>query len=415
MSGAQRRRPAALTPGEAKTLGGAPPFARNRCAPLLRALLLLSSLPGLALAQGKVSPAGSLQVPRAGHTATRLLDGSVLVVGGRGTDSLTELSSVERYQPKARRFVKAAPLRQGRSGHTATLLADGTVLVVGGTAHRGEESRFVALASAERYDPRADTWSEVAPLSQPRHWHSATLLEDGRVLVAGGAREEQGLLSSVELFAPSTNRFEPGPPLTAARCLQVAVRLGAEVLVLGGRAAQGEGPPGPVATGEAFDPASGAWRALPELADARARHAALVLADGRALVVGGATRLSLTNLAELWETQAASWRQPAHSLSLALAGHTATLLPDGDVLVAGGETVDLIDTPRLQRFEVKAERWCLAGNLKFSRKQHTATLLLDGSVLLVGGLSGGLPEGAVERWSPAPGACKEPPGLSVEL
>src|SRR5581483_9583647 len=105
----------------------------------------------------------------------------------------------------------AAPMATGRSGHTATLLNDGRVLVAGGTVHdktSGSE-RFLALASTELFDPKTGQWAPGPPMKDARHWHSATLLDDGRVLVAGGARENKSYLASAELYEPESNAFVP--------------------------------------------------------------------------------------------------------------------------------------------------------------------------------------------------------------
>ena len=410
---------------------------------MIRLSLLIGlgcSLPCAAAGElGAFKPAGTLHTARYLHTATRLLDGRVLVVGGRGIDGTVELDSVELYDPKTNRWQVGPKLEAGRSGHTATLLTDGRVLVTGGTTHEVNEgsSRFVALLSVELFDPKANHWSSGAPMAQARNWHTATLLDDGRVLVTGGAREQKTHLATAELYEPLGNRWSNAPPLNQSRCLHQAVKLtDGSVLVMGGRSNQipleaesvpdgGEAqrPHGassgvtgfgaPIPSAERFAVDAG-WRTLPETVDPRQRHAAVALSNGRAMVVGGATRTGLTNLAEIWTPDAGAWVTPEHSLSMGLGSHSATALPSGDVLVVGGEPPNSVDTGRAQLFEPAGQRWCLAGELKSSRKQHTATLLESGKVLVVGGVSAGISESTAELWEPRTGKCEEPPGPSLE-
>ncbi len=405
---------------------------------LLGAVLL--ALPAVAAAElGAFKPAGTMHSARYLHTATKLQDGRVLVVGGRGIDGTVELDTVELYDPKKNRWQDGPKLSAGRSGHTATLLADGRVLVTGGTTHEAstEGSRFVALATVELYDPKANHWSLGAPMAQARNWHTATLLDDGRVLVVGGAREQKSHLATAELYDAAANRWWSAPSLHQSRCLHQAVKLSdGTVLVVGGRSNQipaeaevildggvAQRPHGathsatgfgaPIASAErlALD---GGWTTLAEPTDPRQRHTLVALDGGRAMVLGGATRSGLTNLAELWPADGGGWEQPEHSLSMGLASHTANLLPSGDVLVVGGEPPNSVDSDRGQLFDVKGQRWCLAGALKSSRKQHTATLLDNGKVLVTGGVSAGISEATAELWEPRKGKCEEPPGPSLE-
>jgi hypothetical protein len=140
--------------------------------------------------------AGSLIAARKGHTATRLLDGRVLVVGG-ADDKNAALASAESYDPKTNRFTSAASLTAARTGHATTLLSDGRVLVVGGKAEAG----------AEVYDPKNNSFALAGLMSTPRASHTATALPDGAALVAGG--EGIGaLLASSELFQLQSPGFE---------------------------------------------------------------------------------------------------------------------------------------------------------------------------------------------------------------
>lgn len=406
---------------------------------LARALCALLALPAFAGSElGAFKPAGSLRAARYLHTATRLNDGRVLVVGGRGIDGTTELSSVELYEPRRNRWVAGPSLSTGRSGHTATLLPDGRVLVTGGTTHEAsaEGNRFVARDSVELYDPKANQWKSGAPMAQARNWHTATLLDDGRVLVSGGAREQKSHLATAELYDPAKNAWSAAAALSQSRCLHQAVKLSdGSVLVVGGRSNQQRSEPSssdagmaqrphggstgstgfgaPLASAERWT-ADGGWTVLPEPVDPRQRHALVALGAGRALVVGGATRTGLTNLAELWTPDAGAWLTPEHSLSMGLGSHTATALEGGDVLVIGGEPPHSVDTARAQRFDAKDQRWCLAGELASARKQHSATLLDNGKVLVVGGVSAGLCEVTAELWESRKGKCEEPPGPSLE-
>ncbi|MDP3154375.1 MAG: kelch repeat-containing protein [Archangium sp.] len=374
----------------------------------------------LAVAQGKVSPAPLLKDARQHHTASLLKDGRVLVVGGRGTDGLSTLASCELFDPKKNKWSTCAPLNVARSHHAATALEDGRLLVIGGTTHESIEgqNRFIALASVEVYEPKKNTWLTVAPMTDARNGHTATLLLDGTVLVVGGAREQRQHLTSVERFDPVANTWKPEKPLDVARWLHAAVRNSeGDVVVVGGRSnagQQGKGPGVSIADVERFDVKSGSWQVLPPMSEPRQRTAVIAEAsDGGIIVVGGQTATSSTNYAETWSPGLAEWKAFENHLSMSLSSHSGTRLPSGDLVVIGGEPPNSVDTTRVQRWLSSSKQWCLAGELFNGRKQHTATLLLDGRVLVVGGTSSGLPERSAELWAPAPGKCEDPPGISM--
>lgn len=371
----------------------------------------------LVLGQGRVSPAGALATPRTQHTATLLLDGRVLVAGGRSQTATETLSSTELFDPAKNSWRPGPPMNVARAGHTATPLLDGRVLVVGGTAPAADgSSRFESLASAEVFDPKKNEWVTVGPLTDARNGHTATRLQDGSVLVIGGARPVHQHLATVERFDPQTNTFSSRRPLSRARWLHDAVLLkDGSVVVLGGRSNQSVGDAGApmpkpgtaIASVERFDTSGGVWHEVPEMSEPRQRTA-VVSAGNRVIVFGGQTTTMSTNYVEWWEPGGDGWAQSKSHLSVPIAGHTATVLPSGDVLVAGGEPPSAVDTARVQRWAHEKEKWCLAGQLKTSRKAHTATLLKDGSVLFAGGASAGMTEASAERWTPAKGECVEP-------
>ena len=213
-----------------------------------------------------------------------------------------------------------------RAAHTATLLADGRVLVAGGI--RGGEA---ALASAELFDPATGRFEATAPMATPRSGHTATLLRDGRVLVAGGWDDERPQRTT-ELFDPRTGTFSAGPALSLPRAGHTATRLrDGTVLLVGGRS-DGRAA---VRSAELFDPAMGRMRPAGRLAEAREAHTATLLGDGRVLVVGGSSAAGVHASAESYDprirafTRAGAMRVPRHK-------HAAALLPDGSVLVVGG-------------------------------------------------------------------------------
>lgn len=371
----------------------------------------------VAPAQGRVAPSGQLRVARVHHTTTLLGDGRVLVVGGRSLDGTTALASVELFDPRTRRWSQAAPLSVGRSTHAATLLDDGRVLVTGGLTEvsSGASARFVALASAELYEPRKNAWTLTRPMAEARGGHTATLLIDGTVLVVGGAREERVNVGVVERFDPKTAAFQSHASLPTPRAGHLAIRLAdGSVVVLGGHGARGASSGASVVLDavERFLPASQAWQVAPRLSEPRQRSAAVVQAD-EVLVIGGQTATGSTNLVEAWAPGSPAWA-PRPSLSMGLVGHSATRLSSGDVVVIGGESPTSVDTASVQRWRHDTQRWCQGGQLQVARKGHTATLLAGGRVLVVGGTSGGLPEASVELWEGTSGRCEEPPSLPLE-
>jgi Kelch motif/Galactose oxidase, central domain len=221
---------------------------------------------------------GALNVARNGHTATLLENGDVMVAGGsRGVLNDPE-GTPEVYDPIGKRWTMMdSPMVTARVWHTASRLDNGDVLVAGGwdglTAH--------AIDSAELYDSEASKWIPTAPMNQRRQWHTATVLRSGQVLIVGGW-DGTSAVKTAELYDPADNLWMPVNSMSSPRCGHTATRLGdGRVLVTGGS------EDAALAGAELFDPATGEWTDAASMNVARVLHTATLLRDGRVLVLGG--------------------------------------------------------------------------------------------------------------------------------
>jgi hypothetical protein len=241
-------------------------------------------------------PAGTLHTPRRLHSITLLANGKVLVAGGLGSSSASgpALRGAEVYDPEHNTWDTTGELVTARWGHSATLLPDGKVLVAGGTAVRSGQTTK-ALTSAELYDPAARTWSEITAMTDARTGHVALPLKGGKVLVIGGSAPvgtpDDPALAFCELYDSKTGWTPTGSLFKARRHHRAALLSDTAVLVTGG-AAPGASPDGPFdpfsqRTAERFDLTAGTWTALPDMPSGRAFHRALPLGQGKVLIAGG--------------------------------------------------------------------------------------------------------------------------------
>ena len=184
-------------------------------------------------------------------------------------------------------------LNTARNQHTATLLLNGKVLVTGGNSDGGIA---VAIASAELYDPANGTWTATGSLITARFNHTATLLPNGKVLVAAGI-DGSNNLASAELYDPASGTWTATGSLNIARRQHTATLLpNGKVLVAGGNVAGS-----PSASAELFDPASGTWTATGTLNTGRFGHTATLLSNGKVLAAGGSNLSSALASAELYD------------------------------------------------------------------------------------------------------------------
>ena len=283
-------------------------------------------------------PTRALSTARTYHTATRLADGKVLVTGGTVTvprydNTVYGLASAEVYDPLTRTWHGTGPMQAGRAGHTATLLPDGRVLVTGGyksnEAAGGYTSSFTGVTSAELYDPATGTWSSAGALVAARIGHTATLLPTGKVLIVGGALDYK-FATVTELFDPATSTWQTTGPTSDSYTYHTATLLpSGKVMVTGGN--------GSVQT-ELYDPATGTWTTSTAADQGRSNHTATVMPGGRVLVTGGVASASADRAlasTTVFDPATATW-STACSLRKGRNNHTATLLPNGLLLIAGG-------------------------------------------------------------------------------
>jgi hypothetical protein len=284
-------------------------------------------------ASGTWTPTASLATARNGHTATLLPNGKVLVVGGNNENNIF-FTSTELYDPASGTWSAAGSLNQSRSGHTATLLGSGKVLVAGGLRNSGQ------VATAELFDPASGpngTWTATGNLNTARSGHTATLLSSGKVLVVGGI-DSTGIspTASAELFDPASGAngtwsATPDFPTTVDGHTATLLPNG-KVLVAFGGDKNGFA----LNSSQLFDPAggtNGTWTATGTLNPAREAHKATLLPSGNVLVEGGSSGSGAD--AAVYDPAQGTWTVTG-SLKTGRFQHTATLLSDGRVLVAGG-------------------------------------------------------------------------------
>jgi hypothetical protein len=327
-----------------------------------------------------------------------MLSGRVLVTGGF-SDVSGFLRSAELYDPAHGTWSDTTSLgiAREREQHTATVLPNGKVLVAGGEGSSGP------LSSAQLYNPETQSWSDTGDLVIARRSHTATLLPSGKVLVAGGVGSGFSYLNSAELFDPAGNNgmgsWSSIGSLQTARDFHTATLLpSGEVLVAGG---YGSGTV-PLNSAEFFDPAMGSWSSTGSLGTARDIHTATLLSSGKVLVAGGANLSSGTlSSAELYDPVTGSWSSTG-SLGTARYLHTATLLPSSKVLVAGGGNPSFLSSAEL--YDPGTGTWSSTGSLGTARGYHTATLLPSGKVLVAGGSNAGSHLSSAELYDPATGS-----------
>jgi hypothetical protein len=280
---------------------------------------------------------------------------------------------VAMARPAAAFMPTTGSMTVARDAHTATLLLDGRVLIAGGSA---------GLASAELYDATSQAFTATGSMTIARLGHSATLLANstlpnyGKVLVAGGGSQ------TAELFDPTAGTFTATGSMIALRLGQTATLLqNGQVLVAGGE----------TASAELFNPSTGTFMATGSMAVSRAGHTATLLPDGRVLVAGGVLVVVCAGCvsspvpygpgvasAELYDPVIGTFTSTG-SMSEGRSGHTATLLVDGTVLVTGTDNTAELFNPGTGTFSV-------VGELLTPRcGQATATLRNDSTVLVAGG------------------------------
>ena len=265
------------------------------------------------------------------------------------------------------------PMINAHRGHTATLLRDGTVLIAGGF------NRISICACAEVYDPANGSFHAVGPLTVPRIGHTTTLLNDGTVLIAGG----NTTVAAAEIYEPQTQRFTSTGGITPRLGGAAARQLDGRVLIVGGWSPAA----GLLSSAEIFDPLSRSFSQTGSLNVARELATATTLQDGRVLITGGngssdygvARALSSS---EIYDPRSGTF-SPAPSTSAIHPQHTATLLGDGTVLVVGGSPTAFSASAEI--FNPSQGVWSYVGAPLSARNNHAAVALPDGDAFIIGG------------------------------
>ncbi len=339
-----------------------------------------------------------MNVAREYHTATLLPNGKVLVAGGRNSTGC--LSSAEIYDPATGNWTATTSMSTPRCNHTATLTtsgyAAGSVLVAGGV-NSGPDY----LTSAEMYNPNTGQWTPWVSMYVGRANHTATMMADGRVLVAGGNITNQpappppdpgkpGLggpgpmtpiaqvTAAVEIYDPVRRNWFQVNSLNTARCNHAAVLLGnGQVLVAGGDGGNYQY----LNSAEVYDPQSGTWAMTRSMNDFRLFPRAVLLPSGKALVAGGWSGSQYLNTSDLYDAVNQTWTRIGMTAPRYLG---AMLLAGGQPLMIGGYngSTYLVSS---ELYNPATQTWTANGNTAVGRQNHTATPLNDGTVLVAGG------------------------------
>jgi N-acetylneuraminic acid mutarotase len=347
------------------------------------------------------SPAGSMSIARGDHQATTLIDGRVLVTGGNSPASGNggyDTKLAELYDPATNSWSSTGSTNTGRAGHTATRLADGKVLVAGGV----NANICTNDVSTELYDPATGTWSGSGNLPFATYGHTATLLTNGKVLLVGGGDRCGSVFGASALYDPVGGTWSSTGSMTTGREFHSAARLSdGRVLVAGGL---GPSPFPALSSAEIYDPATGTWSSTGSMGTTRFSPEYLTsLADGRVLATAGYSGNGFSASpngpgAETYDPATGNWTSTG-SMTVARASGTFTLLNSNAVLAAGGYDGTTTHSSA-ELWDPGSGTWSSTVPLGTARNAHESSVLLDGKVLVVGGSNAGGPLSSAELYRP---------------
>jgi hypothetical protein len=322
---------------------------------------------------GLLTPASPMLEPRSGHSATPLPDGKVLIAGGmrRNQDFY---KSAELYDPATGKFQPTGEMNLGRVGHIAVLLRSGQVLIAGGWIG------FGATEAAELYDPATGKFTAIGKMTTRRGRPSATMLSNGDVLIAGGEDHDGrgAQLASAEVFRATKMQFQSTGSMHHARISHTATLLHDGRVLLAGGFAQDV-----IASAELYDPTSGRFSETGSLGTARCKQTAGLLPDGRVLIAGGSANEGWSanlNSAEIYDPRTGKFiaASPLNDPRFKLPDE-AVQLQSGNLLIAGGSKEVEVFDPVSGKFAV------VSGQMNDNWHYMSETRLRDGCVLLAGG------------------------------
>jgi hypothetical protein len=279
-------------------------------------------------------------------------------------------------------------MSSARSQATATLLQNGEVLVAGGSG----------AANAEVYNPATGTWTPTGPMTAVRIGQVAALLQNGEVLVAGGEGDDGALLGTAEVYNPATGTWAAtGPMATEVGTGATATVLPNGTVLVAGGCCTPEAGPGALAEAQIYNPATNSWTATGSMSTGRYYATATLLGNGTVLVVGGDNIVpnmmsgmgsSPLTSAEIYNPATGSWQSAGNTAT----GHvwaTASLLPSGQVLVAGGSLEGCCGgVTGADLYTPSTGTWQAAANMNVAREDAAAVVLPNGTVLMTGGYNG---------------------------
>jgi hypothetical protein len=323
-----------------------------------------------AQASGAWMTTGSLNTPRAGHTATLLASGQVLVAGGE--DATGVLASAELYNPATGKWTKTGSMSTPRINHSATLLANGDVLVAGGDNATG------LLATAELFTPATGQWKTTDSMSIPRALHAATLLLSGEVLVAAGNNNVAAPGNTAELYDPSKGTWHATGTMQSYHPFSLTLLRNGHALAVDDSGSTG-------APGELYDPSSGQWALTGGMYYAHSGTSVALLANGEVLAYGnhfacyaGQVFSPITN----------AWTRTLGQCGTGISVGPLALLGTGKVLLAGGSIIysgKASPVSHADLYDPSTNTWVATGFLNQARSGHTLTRLPNGQALAAGG------------------------------
>jgi len=340
----------------------------------------------MAQSRGMFTATGNMTTPRAWHTATLLPDGKVLITGGTESSYPNQplaLASAELYDPVTGTFTATGDMTTPRFLHTATLLPNGKVLIAGGEAC--DSSDRCLLASAELYDPSTGSFTATGNMTTARAGYTVTLLNNGKVLIAGGSPPGIAFATaSAELYDPSTGTFTATGNMTTFRAWHTASLLPDGKVLITGSLTYSGGVPGP----ELYDPDAGGFRGVggtipsDRFGEPRTTATLTLLTNGKVLAMLEDTEAGEPDGAAVYDLATEAFTATE---TTAFTG-TATLLPDGTVLVTGYFFhTPTGGFPNAALYDPATGAFSTTGDMATPRSGHTATLLPDGTVLVSGG------------------------------